>query len=645
MDEQLLTHTFRWVFQALHVGVVVVDHHGTYLFANPEARRLLTLDDTDLTHRHIWDDIPQFAERLLARAVRTGGSLNEVGHWLSRDQWLRVSVQGTENTASMLLVDISEHEQAHRRASSLLALATTLARATTQDEVIQVVVEEALRTLGGAAGSVLLLNLTRDALTLVGHVGFEQEPVGPWSFVAISADIPVTEAVRLRHPVFIRNFDEFTRRYPRLAIQVRSAYVARAALPLVSDRKILGVLALSFTTERAFDDAEQSFLVALAGHCAQALGRAAAFDRSRDDLERLVAERTAQFQQLSVELGEQVQILEERNQETQILADTSEILQSCLTSAEVYQVLFQQSRHVMGNRSCVAYELSPSRNVLEEAARWAEAEESTLTFAPDECWGLRRSRPFMTSGSDNEVRCAHVGSQGSSTMCIPFVAQGETLGLLHFTDTTGTGFSDRDLRITQALANLVGAAILNLRLRESLRQQSIRDSLTGLFNRRYLEETFERELRRAQRLKQTIGVVMLDVDHFKRFNDAHGHDAGDVILQHFGKVLQANIRAEDVACRYGGEEFALVLPGVTLEQTHGRAEALRQLVQSLQVSHKTARLGPITASFGVAAYPANGTDMKEVVQAADMALYVAKQSGRNRVHTAVQAGSAPKSGR
>ena len=641
MDEPLLSHTFRWVLQALHVGVVTVDHQGSYLFANPEAKRLLTLDDTDLTQRHIWDDIPPFAELLLSRAIRTGASLHEVGHGLDRDQWLKISVQGTKNAANMLIVDVSEHEQAQRRASSLLALATNLARATTQDEVIQVVVEEALRTLEGAAGSVLLLNPNRDGLTMVGHVGFEQEPVGPWSSVAISEDIPATEAVRIRRPVFVRNFDDFTRRYPKSAVHVQSAYVARAALPLASDRKMLGVLALSFTTEREFDPAEQSFLVALTGHCAQALARAAAFDRFRDELERLVAERTAQFQHISEELSEQVRILEERNQETRILADTSELLQSCLIPAEAYQVLFQQARSVIGDCSGVAYEFSASRSVLEEAARSAEAEESTSSFAPDECWALRRGRPFMTRGSGPEVRCVHAGSHGPSTMCLPLQAQGENLGLLHFTGKNGAGFSERDLRITQALANLVGTALLNLRLRESLRQQSIRDSLTGLFNRRYLEETFERELRRAQRLKQSIGVVMLDVDHFKKFNDTHGHDAGDVLLQHFGKALQANIRAEDVACRYGGEEFALVLPGATLEQTKGRAEALRQLVESLQVPYKTAQLGLITASFGIAAYPANGAGMSEVVQAADRALYVAKQRGRNRVHTAEPAGRTP----
>ncbi len=164
-----------------------------------------------------------------------------------------------------------------------------------------------------------------------------------------------------------------------------------------------------------------------------------------------------------------------------------------------------------------------------------------------------------------------------------------------------------------------------------LKEQVIRDPLTGLYNRRYLDETLPRELTRADRHNQTVGVIMLDLDHFKHFNDTYGHDAGDKLLRSVGQFLQKNTRGDDVACRYGGEEFILVLPGATLEATWQRAEEIRAGIQELVVRIQDCPVEPITASLGVAIFPDHHNTADGIINAADQALYNVKRNGRNRV--------------
>jgi diguanylate cyclase (GGDEF)-like protein len=181
------------------------------------------------------------------------------------------------------------------------------------------------------------------------------------------------------------------------------------------------------------------------------------------------------------------------------------------------------------------------------------------------------------------------------------------------------------------VAEHVSLAIANLKLRETLRSQSIRDPLTGLFNRRYMEESLEREMRRAARGHHPVGIIMLDLDDFKGFNDAHGHDAGDALLRLVGTTLQRSVRAEDIACRYGGEEFALILPEASLVDAVARAEAIRESVRALAIDHRRQQVAGGTISAGVAVYPEHGPTGHAVLRAADAALYQAKIAGRDCV--------------
>jgi len=196
-------------------------------------------------------------------------------------------------------------------------------------------------------------------------------------------------------------------------------------------------------------------------------------------------------------------------------------------------------------------------------------------------------------------------------------------------------------RLAQAVTENIGLALANLKLREALRNQSICDPLTGLFNRRYMEETLERELRRAERKQLSLGIVMIDLDHFKSFNDNFGHEAGDLLLCEFSHYVQNHIRREDVPCRYGGEEFVLIIPESSLEATRRRGEQIRQAVKQLHVEHRGRALGQVTTSVGVAIFPNHGSTAKSLLRVADAALYRAKSEGRDRVVVGNAASDAP----
>ena len=222
------------------------------------------------------------------------------------------------------------------------------------------------------------------------------------------------------------------------------------------------------------------------------------------------------------------------------------------------------------------------------------------------------------------------------------ISQGEALGVFHLqhsqSDETQGHSRAFDQGLVETVADTISLAIANLKLRETLRNQSTRDLLTGLHNRRFMDESLTREIHRAIRNQHPLGVIMLDIDHFKNFNDTFGHEAGDAVLHELGNFLMRSIRKGDIACRYGGEEFLLLLPEATLENTRQRAQELCDEVRKIEVQYRGEMLGNITVSIGVAAFPDYGESRDDVVQAADRALYQAKKEGRNRV---VVAGEIP----
>jgi diguanylate cyclase (GGDEF)-like protein len=267
-------------------------------------------------------------------------------------------------------------------------------------------------------------------------------------------------------------------------------------------------------------------------------------------------------------------------------------------------------------------------------------EQREQTFPPGECWALRTERPYMMGGALTGAICGHVrGPKPAEYICVPMVAQGECLGVLHLRWSEGALKQQSDppesrKRLAMAMADGFALLFSNMKLHVSLKEQSIRDHLTGLFNRRYLEESLEQEVHRALRSGAPIGITMLDIDHFKDINDTFGHATGDEVLRTLGHYFLQHVREGDIPCRYGGEEFALILPGAPLEVAQRRAEALREgalAVGKELLDHLTRNHVPLTLSLGVAAFPGHGLNGSALLRVADEALYRAKQSGRNKV--------------
>src|SRR4030042_591505 len=253
-------------------------------------------------------------------------------------------------------------------------------------------------------------------------------------------------------------------------------------------------------------------------------------------------------------------------------------LQSCLTMEEAYRVIALFIQRCFPDQSGGLFIINSSRNFLEAVPSWGESPPEQQVFSPQECWALRRGRLYQVRDSDHGILCNHVSEPLSTPyLCVPIMAQGEALGILHLTENYGAldggsveepgDLPETTRQSATTVAEHLGLALANLKLQETLRQQAIRDPLTGLFNRRFMEETLERELHRVQRKGAPLGIVMMDLDHFKSFNDTFGHGAGDMLLSALGNILVGHTRKEDVACRYGGEEVTLIMSEASLEIT------------------------------------------------------------------------------
>lgn len=329
--------------------------------------------------------------------------------------------------------------------------------------------------------------------------------------------------------------------------------------------------------------------------------------------------------------------LEQRTRELSLSAEMADLLQACNRPEEAHFVLMSSLQKIFPEMSGILYEIPPSRDLMEPIASWGPNANAD-PFVLDGCWALRRGRSHRTDDGKGNLVCQHVTDdlvEPVPYMCVPMMAQGEAFGVLHLRVAPGMdALLVENQRLAETVAEQVALTLANLKLREALRQQSIRDMLTGLFNRRYLEETLIREIERAKRGRIPLSVIMMDLDHFKQFNDTYGHRAGDVVLKTLGKFLQTHVRADDIACRYGGEEFTLIMPGASQEIAQQRAEQMRDGIHTLEISYEDQILGALTLSLGVAVFPAHGGNGESILQAADVALYRAKQNGRDRVELA-----------
>ncbi len=327
-----------------------------------------------------------------------------------------------------------------------------------------------------------------------------------------------------------------------------------------------------------------------------------------------------------------VAALQRRDHEMQSLNRLIDLLQRCTAEEEAYRVIARMAPELFAGRSGYLANLRASDQSLETVARWGDDAPPDALFALEDCLAVQGRQPREVVASRASLLCRHFDADpGTASLCVPLTIFGETLGL--FCLVGGTESEERRAGRTR-LAVTVGEAITlclsNLRLQAKLREQAIRDPLTGLANRRYLEESLPRELHRASRENSALSIAMLDLDQFKRFNDTFGHEAGDSLLREVGRVLSEKLRKSDIACRYGGEEFVLVLPSSSLADIFQRIEEIRLAVRDLQIRHGDRLLSAVTVSAGVAE-AREGMTARELLREADEALYGAKHAGRDRV--------------
>lgn len=312
------------------------------------------------------------------------------------------------------------------------------------------------------------------------------------------------------------------------------------------------------------------------------------------------------------------------------LFEMADVLQSAADHADANAVLKATAIELVPGFSGALYVFNNSRDRLVLSTTWARAEHDALpeTINPGTCWALKRGKPHFNRGDSNKLCCAHhVGSE--TTLEIPMIARGEIVGLLQLF-ASGISAVERLEQVTglgSALADGMSLALANMALREKLRNQALRDPLTGLYNRRYMEDCLQRFVRLAERENREISLIMVDLDHFKRLNDEHGHSFGDQVLRDTALALTGSLRETDIVCRFGGEELVVILPDCPLERAADKAELLRLRIEELSNTHGT----DISASFGVASLPHTSQSVSDLLVAADQALYKAKQAGRNQV--------------
>ncbi|NAZ47599.1 diguanylate cyclase [Vibrio toranzoniae] len=325
--------------------------------------------------------------------------------------------------------------------------------------------------------------------------------------------------------------------------------------------------------------------------------------------------------------------IRQRTHEIELMHRLANMLAACNNMVEAQQIVSDILPRILGNVNGSVSLMRASRNQLITQLDWGDIWPGSASFAPEECWSLRKGRAHLSNNDFHSLSCGHMHDMDNNqTLCIPLTAHGNTIGIMHLY------FGQGDIKIdpiTEQLAFSVsehlGLALANLSLQEKLRSQALSDPLTGLFNRRFFDQKLEEHSMNSATSEQPLSLLMLDLDHFKRFNDNFGHDAGDFVLKEISALLKQSVSEDEIACRLGGEELAILLPHYSMQQATEFGQTLCDAVRSMHLEHKGLSLGQLGVSIGVAMYPKPASDIESLVKMADKALYMAKDMGRSRV--------------
>ncbi|MEH1942533.1 MAG: diguanylate cyclase [Nostoc sp.] len=348
---------------------------------------------------------------------------------------------------------------------------------------------------------------------------------------------------------------------------------------------------------------------------------------SIDITETIEAQRS--LTDLNQQLEEKARELEAKKRELIYLSDMADMLYSCESEDEVYQVVALTCSKLFPNMSGCIYIIANSKNYVQMNSIWGDEKISKEIFSQSECWALRRGKLNLLSPRSSGLMCSHLIQPVIGThLCVPFFGQGEVAGVLHIYALEE--ISPEKQQITEIIARTLGIALNNLSIKQRLTYDNLRDGMTQLFNQNYMQTIMEQRLAEAERSGQPLSVIFLDIDNFKSYNSRYGHVTANIVLQGLAKLLLKSIRSFDIPCRWGGEEFVIVMPNMSLETLRKRVEQLRVDVQQMQLRDGDRILESITASFGIAVSE-SGITVKDFLNRANQAMLEAKRTGKNRV--------------
>ncbi|MGF1779465.1 sensor domain-containing diguanylate cyclase [Vibrio nomapromontoriensis] len=333
------------------------------------------------------------------------------------------------------------------------------------------------------------------------------------------------------------------------------------------------------------------------------------------------------------EKNKQDERIHQRTLEIELMHRLANMLAACQNLVEAQRVVEDIVPRILGQVNGSISLMRSSRNQLVNQLDWGEKWPGSKSFAPDECWSLRTGRSHLSIEAFHHLSCEHMSSiDNNQTLCIPLTAHGNTIGIMHlYFGQGGIEVDELTTQLAYSVAEHLGLALANLSLQEKLRSQALSDPLTGLYNRRFFEQKLTEHTNNSATSSESLSLLMLDLDHFKRFNDNFGHDAGDYVLKEISSLLKRTVADDEIACRLGGEELAVILPHCNMADATEYANNIVNLIRTMHLEHKGLSLGQLSVSIGVATYPDPASDIEALVKMADKALYLAKDQGRDRV--------------
>ncbi|GAC1561429.1 MAG: hypothetical protein NVS2B7_35730 [Herpetosiphon sp.] len=635
---------YRTLIEQVKEVLFQVDARGRWLVLNPAWSDITGFPVADTLgtswEQHVHPDERSQTLAAFQSLLAQGGAtrrfetrfVTAAGTWRWLEVYARaiVDITGAACGVAGTLNDITDRKRAEtalRRQNEYLAVlhATTLALMNRLDvtDLLTAIVTAAGQIVGTDHGFISLVDATGTGLEF--KIGIGNFNDTPQTLLSLGEGM-AGRVWQSRRPLVLTEYDTW---HGRTTYVRPNRICAVVGVPMLSGQNVIGVFGLARPVPgRSFDEDEVDFLTRLAQLATIALDNAQLYSIAQQELaERKRAEQLVY--QINEQLTLQLGAVHQYSQELHRLNELHERLQACLAVEEAYSVSAIMLQHLFPATAGMLAVVTPDHNRVQSVAAWGNL-NSTLDFTREQCWAVHSRRALRYTAEQPGVPCHHLGAPlPRFPVCVPLMARDMLLGVLHLQPTDA--LSETQFGFVQTAASTIALVLANLALQQSLREQATRDVLTGLFNRRYLEATLEREVRKAHRDGHSIALMVADVDHFKLINDSYGHAAGDLMLRELAGVLQAQVRGEDVACRYGGEEFAMILPGATALVAARRAEQVRAAIKQLAVQYEGQRLGTVTISVGVAVLTGAAASQRLLVRDADAALYDAKRAGRDCV--------------